>query len=286
MSLPEPKSRIWGKILVYYVIATAITACFTKLQLHTAPNLTLVTGAMWGPALAAFVTTWLYGGRVRDFAWGWGSGRYQWLAYAIPFFYAVPVYLLAWGTGLAGFYNPEAAAKVATDYGLTALSPGLAFAVYAVISLTIGFVPKTARALGEEIGWRGFLVPELSKVTGFVGTSVISGLMWGLWHFPAILWTDYNAGTPAWFALSCFTVGVVAESFIFTWITRRSDSLWPAAFLHGAHNTLIQLVLTPASRDTGRTAYVIDEFGLGLVVTGVIAAVIVWRKNAAEEKAA
>ena len=58
------------------------------------------------------------------------------------------------------------------------LAPGAVFATYAVISLTVGFVPKTGRALGEEIGWRGFLVPELSKVTGFTGTALINGLMW------------------------------------------------------------------------------------------------------------
>jgi membrane protease YdiL (CAAX protease family) len=254
--------------------------------LHTSPNLTLTTGAMWGPALAAFITTWLFGGRVRDLAWGWGDGRWQWRAYFIPFLYAVPVYLVAWVTGLGGFFNPAAATKVAADYGLTALAPGAAFAVYAVISLTAGFVPKTGRALGEEIGWRGFLVPELMKVTGFTGTSIISGLMWSAWHYPAILFGDYNAGTPAWFGLGCFTAAVTAQSFIYTWLTRRSRSLWPAAFLHGAHNMLIQLVLTPATRDTGRTAWFIDEFGLGLVVTSIIAAVIVWWKQAAEEAAA
>ena len=283
MNPPESQTRVWSKIFVYYVLANLGTGLFTMLEQHAPPNLTLTTGAMWSPALAAFLTTWLFGGRIRDFAWGWGTGRYQWLAYAIPFLYAVPVYLVAWATGLAGFFNPTAATKLAADYGLATLAPGAAFATYAVISLTVGFVPKTGRALGEEIGWRGFLVPELSKVTGFTGTALISGLMWSAWHFPAILLTDYHAGTPAWFALSCFTAGVVGESFIFVWITRRSRSLWPAAILHGAHNTLIQLVLTPASRDTGRTAYIIDEFGLGLVITCVIAAVIVWRKVRAED---
>jgi len=277
VSAPESKARIWAKILVYYVLANLGTGCFTFLQTGSPPNLTLTTGAMWCPGLAAMLTTWLFRGRVRDFAWRWGDGRDQWRACVIPFLYAVPVYLLAWATGLAGFFDPVAARKLAAGNGLAGLAPGTAFAVYAAISLTIGFVPKTGRALGEEIGWRGFLVPELSKVTGFVGTSLLSGLMWSVWHFPAILLTNYNAGTPPAFALTCFTLGTVGESFIFTWLTRRSRSLWPAVFLHGAHNTLIQLVLTPLSRDTGRTAWVIDEFGLGLAITGLLAAVIVWR---------
>ena len=73
---------------------------------------------------------------------------------------------------------------------------------------------------------------------------------------------------------------MVGESFIFTWITQRSRSLWPAAFLHGTHNTLIQLVLTPATRDTGHTAWIIDEFGIGLPITALIAAIIIWRIHA------
>ena len=91
--------------------------------------------------------------------------------------------------------RPAAATKIAADYGLTALAPGAAFAVYALISLTVGFVPKRdarwARKSAGAVSRAG-----LSKVTGFVGTSLISGLMWSLWHFPAILLTDYNGGTP------------------------------------------------------------------------------------------
>lgn len=286
MSTPESKARVWTKIVIYYALTNAISGVFIWMSLRTGPNLTLTTGLMWGPALAAFATTWLFGGRVRDLAWRWGEPRWQWLAYALPFFYALPLYLLAWTTGLGGFYNPEAAAKIAADYGLTALPTGWAFALYCVISLTIGFVPKTGRALGEEIGWRGFLVPELMKVTGFVGTSLISGLMWSVWHFPGILLGDYNAGTEAWVGLTCFTIAVTSQSFVYTWLTLRSRSLWPAAFLHGAHNTLIQLVLTPATRNTGPTPYVIDEFGVGLVVTCVIAAVVVWRLHRRETASA
>jgi membrane protease YdiL (CAAX protease family) len=70
---------------------------------------------------------------------------------------------------------------------------------------------------------------------------------------------------------------VVADSFILAWLTLRSKSLWPAAIFHGSHNLFIQSILTPLTRDTGPTKYIIDEFGIGLVVTVGIAAVICWR---------
>jgi membrane protease YdiL (CAAX protease family) len=73
---------------------------------------------------------------------------------------------------------------------------------------------------------------------------------------------------------------VVATSFIMAWITLRSNSLWPAAILHAAHNLFIQAIFTPLTRDTGRTKYIIDEFGLGMVITITIAAIIICRMPA------
>ncbi len=140
-------------------------------------------------------------------------------------------------------------------------------------------VGKMSRALGEEIGWRGFLVPELSKVAGFSGTAIISGLMWAVYHYPVLLFADYNAGTPAWYSLTCFTIMVVASSFILTWLTLRSGSLWPAAIFHASHNLFIQSILSPLTRDTGVTKCIIDEFGVGLVITTLIGAIIVWRRR-------
>jgi membrane protease YdiL (CAAX protease family) len=71
---------------------------------------------------------------------------------------------------------------------------------------------------------------------------------------------------------------VVADSFILAWLTLRSNSLWPAAIFHGSHNLFIQSIFTPLTRDTGPTKYVIDEFGIGLVITIGIGAILVSRK--------
>jgi membrane protease YdiL (CAAX protease family) len=103
--------------------------------------------------------------------------------------------------------------------------------------------------------------------------------MWAVYHFPVLLFADYNAGTPAWYGLTCFTLMVVADSFILAWLTLRSGSLWPAAIFHGSHNLFIQSIFTPLTRDTGPTKYIIDEFGIGLVVTITIAAIVVCRRR-------
>lgn len=243
-----------------------------------AGNLLYVTGSMWSPALAAFLTKRLFGEKIRDLPWSWGNSRYEWLAYFIPIAYALPVYLVAWTTGL-GEFNRSFLSRVAQDFGCPNFSPSLTLALFVLLTATLGMVGKTSRALGEEIGWRGFLVPELSKVVGFPLIGLISGLMWAVYHYPILLFADYNAGTPAWFGLSCFTVGVVAESFILAWLALRSRSLWPAAILHASHNLFIQSIFTPLTQDTIWTKYFIDEFGVGLVLTTLVAAFIFWRRR-------
>ncbi len=277
--MSEVKSRSWKKIGVFYALTLTFSALFEFLDLRSSGNVILITGVMWCPGLAAMATKRLFGESLRELGWSWGSGRWPFWAYVIPVLYALPAYLAIWISGLGGFYNVEFVAKAAKEYGLEPLAAPIALVAYVLLSMTAGFIPKTARALGEEIGWRGLLVPELAKVTGFFGVGLISGLMWAAWHFPMILFGSYNEGTPAWYALICFTVMVVSSGFIAAWLRLRSGSVWPAAIYHGAHNMFVQLIFTPLTTNTGNTAWYIDEFGAGLAITTLIGAVIVWRKR-------
>ena len=59
-------------------------------------------------------------------------------------------------------------------------------------------------ATGEEIGWRGYLVPALARGMSFGRVALVSGVIWAVWHFPLIAFAGYNAGTPMWFAMTCF----------------------------------------------------------------------------------
>jgi len=131
--------------------------------------------------------------------------------------------------------------------------------------------------LGEEIGWRGFLVPELARAMPLGRVALVSGVIWASWHVPGLLFADYNGGTPAWYSLLCFTVLVLGASFVFAWIRLRSGSVWPAAILHASHNLWIQGVFDPFTADTGRTAWIIGEFGAALALTGIVIGWLAWR---------
>jgi membrane protease YdiL (CAAX protease family) len=150
---------------------------------------------------------------------------------------------------------------------------------YLVIVAPIGLI-CIVTALGEEIGWRGLLVPELSKEFPFTATALISGIIWVVWHYPQILFANYNnPSAPAWFGLICFTVMLLGMSFAFAWLRLRSGSLWTAVLLHGSNNLFIQIIFTPVTGRTGMAPYVIGEFGAGLALAAVLVAYLFWRKR-------
>jgi uncharacterized protein len=140
---------------------------------------------------------------------------------------------------------------------------------------TVSVLFEAGWALAEELGWRGFLFPRLHQRFGFHGACLISGLLWAVWHFPEIVWTDFNPGTNTIFALCCFTIMVVALSYIMGYLRLRSASLWPCVLLHATHNNFIQGLFDPLTASVGRAKYITTEFGAGLAIAMVIAATVI-----------
>ena len=66
--------------------------------------------------------------------------------------------------------------------------------------------------LGEEVGWRGFLLPQLLRRYSVVTASIILGLIWSLWHAPLYYNTVFSTVSGATY----FTVGTVCFSMIMT----------------------------------------------------------------------
>lgn len=281
--MPESRDRVWKRIAVFYGLTLACSSIFYWLILRsslTAGGGFFVSGIMWCPAVAALATKRIFREDVNDLGWKWGEPRFQLQSYLLPLAYALPVYLLVWMSGLGGFPNMEFVGKTAESMGWTGASTATVILGYVALSATIGVLISTSRALGEEIGWRGLLVPELAKVLPFRGVGLLSGVMWAAWHYPVLIFGDYNAGTPAWFGLTCFTIQVIAVSFIAAHLRLISGSLWTGAILHASHNRFIQGVFTPLTVPNNTTPYVIDEFGVGMVVTTVIVAIIVTYRGA------
>ena len=230
-------------------------------------SVAIVLPLMWAPAAAAFVAAPLTGRRIRDFGWRWPGFGYMAAGYCIPLAYAVAAYAAVWALGL-GRLDVQHYAALAHRPATQAIP----------LVATVGIAFGCVAALGEEIGWRGFLVPVLAERFSFRATSVISGVIWTAWHVPVILFSDYNNGTPAWWDVLCFTVAVIGVAFIMAWLRLASCSLWPCVLLHSAHNGFVQEVLTPLTANTGHTAWYIDEFGLFLPLAITVAALLTLRR--------
>ena len=238
-----------------------------------------ITALMWCPGISALLTSLLLGRKISELGWKWAKAKYQWKSYLIPLLYIFITYIIIWSMGWGGFYNKDFVNQVSTLFGWTKLPPGLVILLYFILTGVFDMARNASSALGEEIGWRGFLVPELSKNFNYTKTSLITGGIWAIWHFPILIFADYNSGTPYWYGLTCFTVLVVSTSFVFTWFRLKSNSLWTGVILHASHNLFIQSIFSPLTIDTGNTKYFIDEFGVVLPVVCMCFAIYFWRKR-------
>ena len=94
-------------------------------------------------------------------------------------------------------------------------------------------------ALGEEIGWRGYLYPKLEELFGTTKAVIIGGIIWGVWHYPA-LYAGHNFGHnyigEPWTGFIVFTIFTIVVGAILYYFTKRTDSVWGAAFMHAANN--------------------------------------------------
>ncbi|HEX3528456.1 MAG TPA: hypothetical protein VH988_15435 [Thermoanaerobaculia bacterium] len=155
------------RIIVFLVLTYALSSIFYVLIISSGKLKMLPTlGLMWCPGVAALIVRLATQRNLRGTGWGWGKTRWQVLSYLLPAGMGLVVYGLVWATGLDGL-DPQGLIKRA--YGIGSIPVILA------IFATAGFLQGMVFALGEEIGWRGLLVPELAKTTSFTNTALISG---------------------------------------------------------------------------------------------------------------
>lgn len=207
----------------------------------------LNTVVMWTPALAVWLM-WLAGRRrpVLSFSLRPALRRnWKW-------------YLAAWALSLAaavlgallyfGVYPRD------FDSTLPALAPMMEQAGISrstVVSLLLGVlvygpVINLFFAIGEEIGWRGFLYPALRQRMSTLPACLLVGAIWGLWHTPVnLMGHNYGTSYPGfpWLGILGMCLFTTSAGTFLAWLSERSGSLWPAALAHGTINAAAQVAL-------------------------------------------
>jgi uncharacterized protein len=164
-------------------------------------------------------------------------------------------YGVIWLTGVASLAMPAG--------GLVSLPLEVAFAF--VIALPLAF--------GEELGWRGYLLPKLAAMPRR-RMLLFSGLLHGIWHLPILLLTPYyhSHGNPL-IVTALFLATLTVAGVVYGYLRLMTDSAWPAVIAHGTANAIwgtlngLTIATSPIMLE-----YLAGESGLlPLIATAVIA---------------
>lgn len=235
-----------GLILVYVAAVVAFWNAETKVG--------VLTAIMFAPTVGALLARFAGPGIIQ-----WGRPSWWVFAGLIPTGAVLLAYLLGSAFGLDSLDTQT-------------LLRALAAAPIAILSACLS-------AIGEEIGWRGFLWPLLRSRRSFLVSSLLIGIVWWLYHLPLILfgWYGTRAGIPA------FTVAIAGFTLFVGVLTDRSRSMWPSVVAHGAWNALVATGFAVTTKEgiqleafTGSTTWV-GEFGwlaaIAALAAGIVAAI-------------
>ena len=210
-------------VIAYLVIAFGWSWAFTPLV-----SVSVLFGlvALFGPAVGALVVSWADGslGVLRSRITRWQAPPTVWVAaVGIPFVVA----------GLVLALDLVAGGRGSGLGGVTAIE----ILIFVLV-------------IGEEIGWRGFLLPRLRARLSLPAAGLVTGLIWTVWHLPIYLAPGQGFGAFALFA--CWVVPLaVVMAFV---VERGRFSVPVATVMHGSANVAPVVLLATIDATWTRAA--------------------------------
>jgi membrane protease YdiL (CAAX protease family) len=187
--------------------------------------------------------------------------RYWVLALLGPLVLMSALYAIAWSSSVGQFVLPDG---FTLPLLASNLSTGLAIAI--------------VLALGEEIGFRGYALPQLMHL-GPTRALLLSGLMFAAWHFPLLLLTPVYPIVGSWLIIGPILLLTLTFAGVFYGYLRLgSRSIWPSTLAHGVINTSFEwLALFTATASPLALEYLVGETGLlTLLATALSAGLILY----------
>lgn len=188
----------------------------------------------WAPTLVAILLIWRRGGKagVKRFLAGLLRWRVGWHWYAVVLL-SVP--------SLAGLTRIIYAALGGESPQLTypaGIPPSAPLPLVVVGSFFVGII--LGGPLAEDVGWRGFILPELHKRLTAFAAALLVGVVWVIWHLP-FFWFEVGGRVIGYVPLPWFALLTIAWSVLFAWVYFNTHSLLLPVLFHASINTTLGL---------------------------------------------
>jgi membrane protease YdiL (CAAX protease family) len=201
------------------------------------------------------------------------SGRSVWaIALLVPVVLAVGAYGVAAASGVAELREWD---------GSHGIAPWLFGAVSNLALMVVIF-------LGEEIGWRAYLLPRLQQLTSRRRAALVTGFVHGCFHLPLILIaTTYDEFGARWFVAPMVVAVLTMGGVFYAYLWDRTHSVWPVSLAHAAVNLAFGWGAAAVVGSQTDLAYLAGESGLAtFAAVGVVGALLlsrakVWRVDSA-----
>lgn len=205
--------RLSSKTFIFYMGTILLSGMFLLLQVFVFPysGLTLM---QFAPGIVAIVMVKFSQERKRIVFNRCVQQKSDWFWVSLS---AIVPAVMVWGC--------DATYRVFTHQSFDSYSSSAVnWSPWYIFSVFLG-------CIGEEIGWRGYLLPLLSQKHGLLRSGMLVGLMWGIWHF------QFGEG----WGFILFILMTVELSIIITWLWHKSNqSLLAAIIFHASFNYCTQ----------------------------------------------
>lgn len=154
-----------------------------------------------------------------------------------------------------------------------------------VLMAYITSIPLIFMGFGEEFGWRAYLTPKLEKLMPRGAACCVTGVIWAVWHAP-LIWYGYDFGRDypgfPYVGILAMCAVCIPLSYMLTWMTEKTKSVYPAAICHMAIDKVMNLsVAAMVSKEVLKNnSLLLGLLSIGLIPTIVSAAIVISKRSA------
>ncbi|MGG0708262.1 CPBP family intramembrane glutamic endopeptidase [Bacillus paramobilis] len=257
-----------------------ITSIILNVAVIITKSMPLIVIYMFTPALSSILTRIILKEGFKDVSFSLGNLKiWKGIGFAllIPMIICGITYSIAWLSGIARFQHPEGGMlePIYNLLGLQYVTAPFSFIYLVVLSGIFGSLLNLIPVLGEEMGWRGYMLTRLVDAE-FSRPILISGLIWATWHVPIVIAGLYVEGPSVVLSVLGIYLCIVPFGYITAYLRLITGSVWTSVIIHTTWNAIIQGPFARAS--TGyQTEIWVGESGLITAIIILITAIIMSR---------